>query len=131
MFPVTRHPHCLSPTTQCRGGVPPPAGRLPVAVPGVRLADSAASLHTDRGHSLRSLFPPQAALPSLPVPYGKSPVSLRTGVHTGVAIYGGFYEYARDNRIIPISQGLFVGNKFLAGHGFIGNNRRLRIHIAF
>ena len=38
----------------------------PVAVPGVRLADGAASLHTDRGHSLRSLHPPPAALPSLP-----------------------------------------------------------------
>ena len=38
----------------------------PVAVPGVRLADGAAALHTDRGHSLRSLCPPPAALPSLP-----------------------------------------------------------------
>ena len=40
--------------------------RRTVAVPGVRLADGAAALHTDRGHSLRSLLPPQAALPSLP-----------------------------------------------------------------
>ena len=39
---------------------------LPVAVPGVRLADRAAALHTDRCHSLRSLLPPPAALPSLP-----------------------------------------------------------------
>ena len=39
---------------------------IPVAVPGVRLADGAAALHTDRGHSLRSLLPPPAALPSLP-----------------------------------------------------------------
>ena len=38
----------------------------PIAVPGVRLADSAAALHTDRGYSLRSLYLPQAALPSLP-----------------------------------------------------------------
>ena len=40
--------------------------RCTVAVPGVRLADGAAALHTDRGHSLRSLHPPLAALPSLP-----------------------------------------------------------------
>ena len=39
---------------------------LPVAVPCVRLADGAAALHTDRGHSLRSLALPLAALPSLP-----------------------------------------------------------------
>ena len=39
----------------------------PVAVPCVRLGDGAPALHTDRGHSLRSLYPPQAALPSLPV----------------------------------------------------------------
>ena len=39
----------------------------PVAVPGVRLADDAAALHTDRCHSLRSLDPPPAALPSLPI----------------------------------------------------------------
>jgi len=38
----------------------------PVAVPGVRLGDGAPSLHADRGHSLRSLHPPPAALPSLP-----------------------------------------------------------------
>jgi len=38
----------------------------PVAVPGVRLAVGAAALHTDRCHSLRSLYPPPAALPSLP-----------------------------------------------------------------
>ncbi len=30
-------------------------GYAPVAVPGVRLADGAAALHTDRGHSLGSL----------------------------------------------------------------------------
>ena len=40
---------------------------LPVAVPGVLLAVCAAALHTDRGHSLRSLLPPPAALPSLPL----------------------------------------------------------------
>ena len=40
----------------------------PVAVPGGRLADGAASLPTDRCHSLGSLHPPPAALPSLP-PY--------------------------------------------------------------
>ena len=38
------------------------------AVSGVRLADGADSLHTGRGHSLRSLYLPQAALPSLPLP---------------------------------------------------------------
>ena len=38
----------------------------PVAVPCVRLGDGAPALHTDRGHSLRSLHLPQAALPSLP-----------------------------------------------------------------
>ena len=47
---------------------PPPAAEccFPVAVPGVRLADGAAALHTDRGHSFGSLLPPPAALPSLP-----------------------------------------------------------------
>ena len=40
--------------------------RSPVAVPCVRLADGAAALHTDRGHSLPSLFLPLAALGSLP-----------------------------------------------------------------
>jgi len=40
--------------------------RCPVAVPGVRLADGAAALHTDRCHSLGSLYLPPAALPSLP-----------------------------------------------------------------
>ena len=43
--------------------------RRTVAVPGVRLADGAAALHTDRGHSLRSLLPPPAALPSLPTSF--------------------------------------------------------------
>ena len=38
-----------------------------VAVPGVRLGDSAPALHTDRCHSLRSLYLPLAALPSLPI----------------------------------------------------------------
>ena len=42
-------------------------GYYPVAVPGVRLADGAAALHTDRGHSLPSLFPPLAAVGSLPL----------------------------------------------------------------
>ena len=60
--------------------------RRPVAVPGVRLADGAAALSAvrlrypaaatpdkaglrlaDRCHSLRSLYPPLAALPSLPL----------------------------------------------------------------
>ena len=40
--------------------------RLTVAVPGVRLADDAATLHTDRGHPLTSLYLPPAALGSLP-----------------------------------------------------------------
>ena len=50
----------LSLCLNCRGG-------YPVAVPGVRLADKAATLPTDRCHSLRSLLPPPAALPSLPI----------------------------------------------------------------
>ena len=41
------------------------AVRLSVAVPCVRLGDGAPALHTDRGHSLRSLHLLQAALPSL------------------------------------------------------------------
>ena len=40
---------------------------FPVAVLGVRLADSAAALHTDRGHSLASFLPPLAAVGSLPI----------------------------------------------------------------
>ena len=42
--------------------------RGPIAVPCVRLAVGTAALHTDRGYSLRSLYLPQAALPSLPLP---------------------------------------------------------------
>ena len=38
----------------------------PVAVPGIFVAVGAASSSADRGHSLRSLHPPPAALPSLP-----------------------------------------------------------------
>ena len=38
-----------------------------VAMFGALVADSAASSLADRGHSLRSLLPPPAALPSLPV----------------------------------------------------------------
>jgi hypothetical protein len=36
-------------------------------VPGIFLADGAASSSADRCHSLRSLHPPLAALPSLPI----------------------------------------------------------------
>ena len=39
----------------------------PVAVPGIFLADGAASSSADRCHSLGSLFPPQAAVASLPM----------------------------------------------------------------
>ena len=54
--------------TSRRGQCPhrPAGGHRPVAVPCVRLGDGAPALHTDRGHSLRSLHLPQAALPSLP-----------------------------------------------------------------
>ena len=38
-----------------------------VAVPDIFLGDKAPSSAIDRGHSLRSLYPPQAALPSLPL----------------------------------------------------------------
>ena len=51
---------------------------FPVAVPGVRLADGAAALHTDRSHSLSSLFPPPAAVASLPV------LDNRTAAHADV-----------------------------------------------
>jgi len=57
----------LSPLQTRMGGVSPPVGgHRPVAVPCVRLGDGAPALHTDRGHSLRSLHLPQAVLPSLP-----------------------------------------------------------------
>ena len=46
----------------------------PVAVPCVRLVDRAAALHTDRSHSLRLLYPPPAALPSLPDNTWRAPV---------------------------------------------------------
>ena len=46
-------------------GKPPP--QIPLRCPACALARTPA-LHADRGHSLRSLFPPQAALPSLPPP---------------------------------------------------------------
>ena len=39
----------------------------PVAVPGIFLAFQKAASAADRGHSLRSLHPPPAALPSLPI----------------------------------------------------------------
>jgi len=38
----------------------------PVAMPGIFVADGAAFAAADRCHSLRSLHPPPAALPSLP-----------------------------------------------------------------
>jgi hypothetical protein len=38
----------------------------PVAILGVLVGDGAPSSFTDRCHSLRSLYPPPAALPSLP-----------------------------------------------------------------
>ncbi len=41
---------------------------FPVAVLDIFLADGSAASAIDRGHSLRSLHPPQAALPSLPIP---------------------------------------------------------------
>ena len=44
----------------------PKASALPVAVPGIFLADGAASSSADRGHSFGSLTPPQAAVASLP-----------------------------------------------------------------
>ena len=42
------------------------AGALPVVVPGALLAEVSAASLTDHCHSLRSLHPPPAALPSLP-----------------------------------------------------------------
>ena len=50
-------------------GIPPPLTRIPVAVPGIFVAVGAASSSADRCHSLRSLHPPPAALPSLPPPF--------------------------------------------------------------
>ena len=41
---------------------------FPVAEPGIFLAAEAALSSADRCHSLRSLVPLQAALPSLPIP---------------------------------------------------------------
>ena len=41
-------------------------GKYPVVVPGIFVAAGAASSSADHGHSLRSLYPPPAALPSLP-----------------------------------------------------------------
>ena len=50
-----------------RFGVPAPkAGALPVVVSGIFLAGSAASSSADRCHSLGSLYPPPAAVVSLP-----------------------------------------------------------------
>ena len=43
--------------------------RLTVAVPGIFVADGAASSAADRCHSLRSLHLPPAALPSLPTSF--------------------------------------------------------------
>ena len=40
----------------------------PVAVPGIFVSFKKLSSSADRSHSLRSLFPPPAALPSLPLP---------------------------------------------------------------
>ena len=41
---------------------------FPVAVPGIFVADKAASSSADCCHSLRLLYPPPAALPLLPIP---------------------------------------------------------------
>ena len=40
--------------------------RLPVAVPDIFVGDQAPSSSVDRGHALSSLYPPPAALASLP-----------------------------------------------------------------
>ena len=51
----------------CRGDYQSPAGgQLPVAVPDSFVGFQKPSSSVDRGHSLSSLLPPQAALPSLP-----------------------------------------------------------------
>ena len=42
------------------------AGALPVVVPGIFVGDEAPSSSADHGHSLSSLFPPPAAVASLP-----------------------------------------------------------------
>ena len=75
---------------------------FPVGVPDVRLGDSAPSLHIDPCHSLRSLNPPQVALPSLPIPntevklmYADTPRALPR-VARG-AILGGLCCGARKN----------------------------------
>ena len=48
----------------------------------MRLADGAAALHTDRCHSLGSLLPPPAALPSLPTSFACS-VGIAAGCYSG------------------------------------------------
>ena len=53
--------------TMGKGGSQSAADRSPVAVPGIFLADGAASSSADRGHSLPSLSPPLAAVGSLPM----------------------------------------------------------------
>ena len=53
--------HSGSPLTRGKN-----ANESPVAVPGSFLADSAAASSADRGHSLPSLYPPPAAVGSLP-----------------------------------------------------------------
>ena len=46
----------------------------PVAVPGVRRADKAAALHTDRGHSLRSLDSATGGAPIAPLCVNAIPI---------------------------------------------------------
>ena len=58
-LPIPSYPHIL--LRQCRN-----QGGLPVAVPDIFVGAKAPSSSVDRGHSLTSLHPPQAALGSLP-----------------------------------------------------------------
>jgi len=57
---------CFVRRSGCRAPQTEANKHCPVAVPGVRLGDDAPALPTDRCHSLSSLFPPLAAVASLP-----------------------------------------------------------------
>ena len=75
-------------------------GLSPVAVPSIFVVDKATSSSADRCHSLWSLFPPQAALPSLPlryvISYNNSPWQMPRGVSLLFHCYG--FESCHRNR---------------------------------
>ena len=80
----------------------------PVAVPGIFVADGAASSSADRGHSLRSLLPPPAALPSLPTSARPEVARLLRWNLVGGNLGEVFYEPIRVHVAVPATGSMWA-----------------------